>query len=245
MFLIMPMQKEIHIQFAQGIAKRQIFFRRFGLLFKGRKMRFELFQNVHDADQVFVCTLHTALRLILACTITADPCRLLKHGASILAVLAQDVIDAPLPDDGVALLTDTCIAKQIDDILQTAITTIELIFTIATAIDTSCDAHFVVGKGELLIGIVKREGHFAIVHGFFALGAIEDDIRHAIATKGFGALFAQYPTHGIADIAFPTAIRTHNASHILRKDDFRPFGKGFETVNFELGKPHAKTPYVL
>ena len=85
-----------------------------------------------------------------------------------------------------------------------------------------------------MVCIIKGQGYLAVVEGLAFLCTVKDDVGHAVAAQGFGALFAQHPAHGVANVAFAAAVRPYDACYVLRKDNLRSFGKGLETVYLQL-----------
>ena len=235
-------QKQAHVQLLERIGQGQVFTRRIGLLFERGEVAFQLVQHVHHAHQVLVRALEASLGLLLARAEAADARRLLEDGAPILAALAEDIVDAALTDDGIAFLAHARIAEQVHDVLQAAVGPVHEVFAVAAAVDAAGDAHLVEGGLKLMVGVVKDQGHFAVVEGLSLFGAVEDDVGHAVAAQHLGALLAQHPAHRVANVAFAAAVGAHDARYILRKDDLRALGKGFESVYLQSGKAHHASP---
>ena len=235
-------QKQAHVQLLERVGQGQVFAGCIGLLFQRREMAFQLFQHVDHAHQVFIRALEAALGLLLARAEAADARRLLENGAAVLAALAQNIVDAALADDGIALLANAGIAEQVHDILEAAGGAVHEVFAVAAAVDAAGDAHLVKGGLQLMVGVVKDEGHFAVVEGLSLFGAVEDDVGHVVAAQHLGALLAQHPAHRVANVAFAAAVGAHDARHVLRKDDLRALGKGFESVYLQSGKAHHASP---
>src|SRR5207249_673365 len=58
------------------------------------------------------------------------------------------------------------------------------------------------------------------------LRALKDDVLHLAAAKAFGALFAEYPRHGIGHVGFSAAIRANNSGYTAsRKNDLSIIGE--------------------
>ena len=61
----------------------------------------------------------------------------------------------------------------------------------------------------------------------------KDDVLHACAAQGLGALLAQYPAHRVADIAFSGAVGADDRRNAFIEDDLGPLGKRLESVQLQ------------
>ena len=243
MELVVAVNEQPDIQLLEAFAEGQIFPCHFGLLFQRHQMGFQLIQHIQHAHQIFVRMLEAVFRFLLAGTETVDACGFFKNDTPILTPLAEDFVDTALTDDGIAFLANARIPEQLNDVLQAAGRAIHLVFAVAAAVHPAGDADFLIFHRQLVIAVIKNQRHLAVVHGLALLGAVEDNILHAVATQGFGTLLAQHPAYRVADVALAGAVGAHNARHVLRKNDLRPFGKGLESINLQFGKAHPHPPY--
>ena len=224
-----------HIQLAQGFGQSQIFLGYIALFFEGREMAFQLIQHVQHAHKVFIRTLQTAFGFLLAGAEAADTGGFFKDHAAVLAALAQNFVNSALADDGIAFLAHAGVAEQVDDIAQTAARAVHQVFAFAAAVDAAGDADLVIRHVQLVVGVVKGERYFAVIERLALFGAVEDDVGHALTAQHLGALFAQHPAHGVADVALAAAVGANNARYVLRKDDLRALGERLKAVYFQFG----------
>ena len=235
-------QKQPHVDLAQRVGQSQVFPRRVRLLLQRRQMALQLLKHVQHPHEVLVRALQPSLGLLLARAEAADARRLLKDGAAVLAALAEDVVDAALADDGIALLAHAGVAEQVHDVLEAAGGAVHEVLAVAAAVDAAGDADLVKGGAELMVGVVKDEGDLAVVEGLSLLGAVEDDVGHVVAAQHLGALLAQHPAHGVSDVALAAAVGAHDARHVLRKDDLRTPGEGFKAIDLQSAQAHHASP---
>ena len=186
------------------------------------------FQDVEDARQILFRALQLRFGQPFARFEFADARGLFNHATAIRGLVAENLPDAALFDDGVTFRTEAGAEEQILDIAQAGDFAIDEIFALAAAEEPAGDGD-VLGPGGPVgvpVGVsvgVSVEGKFD-VHGGVRQGhgdgghaqrlAIprtgEDDVFHAGATEQPGRLLTQHPTDGIAEVAFSTTVGAHN-----------------------------------
>ena len=62
------------------------------------------------------------------------------------------------------------------------------------------------------------------------IGAVKNDIGHAIATKVLGALLPHHPQDGVDNITLSATIRPHNARDTVVKGKDSPIKKRLEAL---------------
>ena len=87
------------------------------------------------------------------------------------------------------------------------------------------------GQGPVLV--VEHQGHLAVAQGLALLGAVEDNVLHLGAAQGFGALFPQHPAHGVADVTFSAAVRSHYSSQSFVKAQLDFIREGFKPLKLK------------
>ena len=100
------------------------------------------------------------------------------------------------------------------------------------AIDLALDRDFGevdVFASQFLVVVVKNQLDAGLTHRLTAAGAIEDDIRHLLATQVLGGTFAHHPAHGVDHIGFAAAIRANDGAEAGRKVNCGGVYEGFET----------------
>ena len=91
----------------------------FALLPEGLHLELQLVDLVVDPQQVLVCALQLPFRLLLPVAEAGDPRGLLEHLPAVGGLHRQDLIDAPLSDNGVALPAQAGVHKQLVDVPKT------------------------------------------------------------------------------------------------------------------------------
>jgi hypothetical protein len=148
-----------------------------------------------------------------------NACRFFKYSPPVLGGSLQQTIHFPLFNQTVRINTNASSTEKILNVLKTTRLAIDRILTFATAKYTPTYMHFVgvVAKNTRLI--VKNQDDFSAV-GWFATTfgrALEDDVGHVGAPKGFGALSPKYPFYGIDNIRFAGSVWTNHNRDAIRK----------------------------
>ena len=190
----------------------------------------QFFQNIINTVGIFQRPLKLLVRLFLPCLELHNAGGLFEYLTAIFTPAGKDFVNTSLADDGVAFLADTRIPEKVDDVLQPAGGTVEIIFTFTVPVHPAGDHDLRKVHGQSPILIFKHQRDFAVAQGLALLGAVEDNVRHAGTPEGFRTLLPQDPPHRIADVALAGTVRSHNARDSLIKNDFRPLGKGLEAV---------------
>ncbi len=110
-----------------------------------------------------------------------DAGRLVEQLPALLGLAAQDLVDLALSDDGVSLLTDTGIIKQLIHIFQTAGAVVDHIFTLTGTIKSSRHRHFLIINGKLMIPVIQRDRHIGISQRLSHLRPGKNNILHRSA----------------------------------------------------------------
>ena len=194
-------QEQVHVQVLEFLGVFHVEAGVAALLLQGTKTAIELLQDVIQALDILQRALKLLVRLVLAGAELDDAGGLLKDLAAILGFAGQDLINAALADDGVALLADAGIAEQINDVAQTAGRTVEEVLALAVAVDAAGHHDLRVLHGELAVLVIEDQRHFAVGQRLTLLGAVEDDVRHGRTAQRLRTLLTQHPAHCVADIA--------------------------------------------
>src|SRR5262249_5631618 len=157
----------------------------------------------------------------------------------------QDLADAALFDNCVAFRTQARTHEQILDVTETRALAVDQVFAFAGAVETTGDRDLrrllagaifdgmrLVGSGlGLSVRVYQSHGDVGHAERFAVTRAGKNHIFHACAAQAFGALLAQDPADGIADIALAASIGPNNRGDALPvKAEFRPFAKAFKSL---------------
>ena len=224
---------DVDVQKLQFVAQRQVFARRLALFFERLHARFQFGKDVLDAGEVLPRVLHAALGVQFAGLVLDDARRLLEDLAPVLRAHGEDVVDAALTDEGIALLADARIAEKVHDVAQAAGGAVELVFALAAAVDAAGDFDFGKIHRQRLVLVVERQRHFAKRQAAALLRAVEDDVLHLRAAQRLGALLAQHPAHRIGDVGLAAPVRADNAGDAVFKCHLHAVRKGLEPVEHQ------------
>ena len=190
------------LEHAQLIAQQQELLCLFRLLFQRADLPLELVVQVADAVQVFLGRGELALCLLLAVAELGDAGGLLEDLAPVLALERQDLVDAALSDDGIAVAPQTCVHKQLVDVAQAAVLFVEEVFALPRAVIAA--GHHDLGelRAEHALGIVQNQRDLGKADRPSLGRAAENDVLHLGAAQRAGRLLAQHPADGVRYIGF-------------------------------------------
>ena len=159
---------------------------------------FQLAENVAQTLEVALGGGQTALGLIFAVAVFGDAGGLLKDLAALGGFGTDDLGDAALPDDGVAIAADAGVEQQLIHILEADILAVDGVFTLAAAVVPAADRDLIGVHVKAVVAVVDRQCDRGKPHSAAGLGAAEDDILHlAGAAQLLGAGLAQHPADGV------------------------------------------------
>ena len=218
---------------AQLVAQHQIALGNVALLFKRPHLHLELVDLVVDAKQVFLGFFKLALSLLLPVAEAGDTGSLLKNLAPVGGLVGDDLRDAPLPDDRIAVAPETCVHQQRMNVLETHRLAVDVVFTLPAAVEAAGehDLRGVVIKD--VGGVVDNQRDLRKAKGISLLGAAEDHILHLRAAQRLGALLAHDPEDGVGDVRFAGAVRTDDGRNVLFKCQPGLVRKGLKTLDFQ------------
>ena len=174
-----------------------------------------------------------ALGLFLAVAVAGDARRLFKHVAPVGAAGGDDLGDAALADDGVAVAAEARVHQEGVNVLEAHGLLVDVILALAAAV-IAAGQHDLRAVGiEDVGGVVDHERHLRVAHGPALFGAAEDHVLHLAAAQGLGALLAHDPEQGVGDIGFAGAVRPHDGGDVFFKAQARLVREGLEALNLE------------
>ena len=221
------------LQHAQLVAQGQIMPGRLARLGQRLQLAFQLRDDVLHAGEVVAHVGQALFALLLARAVFDDACRFLEDAAAVLALLGEDLTDAALADDRVALLAHAGITEELDDIAQAARRLVDVVFALAAAVHAAGDHDLRKVHRQCVVLVVKDERNLAVAQTLALLGAVEDHVLHLAAAQRLGALLAEHPSHRVRQVRFAAAVGAHDARDALIKDDDRPVRERLEAVDFQ------------
>ena len=181
--------------------------------------------NVTQAHEVSIIVTQLAECLLFARAVFCDPRSFLEKNAPIFRTAVKDIVQAILSDDAHTIVSDPCVGKQLIYILDTTAGVIQVYFTVPIAIQSALDHNLLVVNGQRLIRIVKYKNYLCHTQRTPCRRAGKDDVLGTQPTQHTDILFPQNPAHCVGNIAFSTAIRSHNRCDSLIKLDDNSLGE--------------------
>ena len=181
--------------------------------------------NVTQAHEVGIVVAQLAKCLLFARTVFGDPRSFLEKNAPIFRTAVKNVVQAILSDDAHAIVSDPRVGKQLIYVLDTAAGVIQIYFTVPIAIQSALDHNLLVVDGQRLIRIVKYKNYLCHTQRAPCRRAGKDDVFGAQPAQHTDILFPKNPAHRIGNVAFSTAIRSHNRCDPLIKLDDNSLGE--------------------
>ena len=171
-----------------------------GLLLK----RFDTFgkfiQDIVDTYKVLLCGIELSFSLILTDLELNDTGCFFDYTPSVFGLCREDLVYSALTYDRITVLTKTRIKEKANDILESAVDVIYLIFTFTGTVESSRYLDLTVIIIEEVIVIIESKRNLGIVHCLSGLGTVKDDIFHLSATESLNALLTENPSDGIGNI---------------------------------------------
>ena len=162
--------------------------------------------------------------------------RLFQESAQIVGPRLDHPRDHALLDDGVAARAQSGAEKQLRDVLAAHLEAVDEIVGRAVAAHRALERDLVVVRvraADLAVRIVEHQFHRCVAQGLARRGAVENHVGHRLAAQMFRGDFSHHPAHGIDDVGFAAAVRTHHARQAAGKGDGRRINERFEAGNFE------------
>ena len=209
-----------------------IFFCRLGLPLQVLQLTLQFIAQIGQAIKIFHGAAHATRGFLAALFIFGNACRFLDENAQLLWLGFDESANHALFDNGIATRAQAGTQENIRDIPATAFGAIEKVIGLRLSADQASDGYLGVSgilAAYTAITVIKHQFDRGLSHRLAIHRAVEDDIRHGLATQIFGRTFAHYPTYRIDNIGFSAAIRANHCTHIARKIDRRGIDEGLET----------------
>jgi hypothetical protein len=147
------------------------------------------------------------LGAVLALLEAPEPRRFLEQLASLLRLRAEDLLDAPLADDGVHPAAEPEIGEQLDEVDAANRRAVEEVLTLAAAMQPACDRQLRVGQRPFAVGIVEQELDLAELLGRTAGAPREEDVVRLLGAQLRRGERARRPDDRVGDVRLPGAVR--------------------------------------
>ena len=213
------------------------------LFFQRADPGFQLVEDVPQPLEVLCRRGQTPLRLVFAVAVLGDAAGFLENFAALAAFCGDDLRDAALTDDGVAVPADAGVQQQFVDVLEAAELAVDGVLALAGAVVFAADDGFVGVDVQRVGAVVQRQAHHGKAHGSPAAGAAEDDVLHLSGSaKLAGAGLAQHPPHRVRQIGLARAVGADDAGDALVEAYPDLIGETLETLNFQFLEHHITFP---
>ena len=196
-------------------------------------LELQLVDLVIDAQKVFIRARELALGLLLAVTVAGDARRLLKDLAAVGGLVADDLGDTALTDNGIAVAAEAGVHQKLMDVAQTAGFAIDIVFTVSAAVIPAGDNDFVLLDRKEPCGIVQDQRHLRKAQRAALFRAAENDVLHLAAAERAGSLLAHDPEDRVGQIGLARAVRSDDGGDIPLEGQSRLIGKGLEALNLD------------
>ena len=196
-------------------------------------LELQLADLVVDAHQVLLGALQLALRLLLAVAEAGDARRLLKDLPAVGALDGQDLVDAPLADDGVALPAKAGVHEHLVDVLQPAGPAVDVVFALPGAVVAAGHRHLRLLHLENMLGVVQHQGDLGKAQALALFRAVEDHVLHLAPPQGAGGLLPHHPADSIGDVGLARAVGPHHRRDIRAEHQHGLVREGLEALNFQ------------
>ena len=159
-----------------------------------------------------------------------DARRLLKDLPAVGGLHRQNLVNAALTDEGIALPAQTGVHKQLIDVPQAHRTAVDIVLALPRAVVPPGDHDLALVQIKEVSGVVQHQGDLGISRLAALGGAAEDHILHFAAPQGTGGLLPHDPANGAGNIGFSRTVGAHDAvisspkvSTVLSGKDLKPW----------------------
>ena len=228
--LLVFKEEEIDVSRLEGIPLLEIDLRLLGLLLQCGHLSLKLCQNIVDPQEVVLLAGELFEGHVLASLELDNTDCLIKEFSAVLRLVAQDLVDLALPDDGITFLADTRIIEKLMDIPQAAGRAVHEVLCLAAPVDPSGHRNFLIICGKLVVGIVQRDRDIGISHRFSRFGPGKDDVLHRGASELFDLLLSQHPAHSVRYVALSAAVWAYDSRDAVMKVESDLVGKRFKAL---------------
>src|SRR5690606_26654185 len=145
-------------------------------------------------------------------------------------------------DDGVAARPQPGAEEQVLDVLAAAARAVEEIRGNAVARDLALDRDLAVAgvrAGNAPFRVVEDQLHRGLAHRLARVGAVEYDVRQAVAAQVLGGTLAHHPGDGIDDVGLAAAVRAYDSDQIAGNEKRGGIDERFETGEPDLAQSHG------
>ena len=170
-----------------------------------------------------------------------DARRLLKDLPAVGALDGQNLVDAPLADDGIAFPAQARVHEQLVDVLQAAGPAVNVVFALSGAVIPAGHRHLRLLHLEDALGVVQHKGDLGEAQALALFRAVEDHVLHLGSSEGAGGLFPHHPADGVGDIGFAGTVGAHHRRDVRTESQHRLVGKGLEPLYFQRLQVHTTT----
>ncbi len=141
------------------------------LFFQRADLFLQLRKDIVDTQKVLPLAFQLLLCSRLAPLVFDNARRLIEQLPAFLRLPAQYTLNLPLPDDGIAFLTNPCVIKQLIDVFQAAGRTIDKVLALPGTVNPSRYRHFIVIHIQLPVAVVQRNRNKSIAQRLAVLRA--------------------------------------------------------------------------
>ena len=184
-----------------------------GLALEGLELAVDLCGDVVDAFELCVHVTELLGSALLALLVLEDARSLLHQHAAVLRARLQQRLQGALGDDGVGVAAQAGIVEDVEDVHQAAGAAVDEVLAVAAAVHAAGDDDLVEVERERAVAVVEHEVDFGQAHSLAGAAAGEDDVFHRLAAQLLGALLAEHPQHGVADVRLARAVGAHDNGH--------------------------------
>ena len=230
--LFQTVQPDIDLQHTHFVTVNQIGFGPFGLFLQRANLIFQLGDDIPDAHQIFLAGVELALTLLLAVAELGDTGGLFEYLAPVGTLDRQNLVDAALSDDRIAVPSQAGVHEQLMDVLQSDGLAVQEEIALSAAVVPAGDHDLAVFHRQTAVGIVHHQRDLTETQRISPGGTAENNVLHLAAPEGLGTLLTQHPADGIHDVGLAAAIGAHDGGDTPSELHDGLVGKGFKTLYF-------------
>jgi hypothetical protein len=208
------------------------------LALQGAQLPAHLVHDILDAHQVLAGGVELALGLVALLLVPGDPGCLLDEHPALVGLRGEDVVELLLVHHRVRPRVGAGAGEQVQDVAQARGRAVEEVLALPRPVEAPRHRDLAPRDAE---GAVVSEGqlHLGQAHGLARGRAVEDQVLHAVAAEGPGALLAQCPPHRVRQVGLAAAVRTDDSGNPRQDLHLGPLAERLEAVQHDRLETHG------
>ena len=167
-----------------------------------------------------------------------EPGCLLDQGAPLGRLRRQHLLDPTLPDDGVHLVAEACVAEQLEHVCATYRRPVDQVLALASAMKATGDRDLRIRQRPRTVGVVEQELHLAVIDTGTDSRASEEHVLRLLGPQSTRRKAPRCPDDRISDVRLAGAVRSDDDRDAWFETDIDRIGERLEAAQPDRAQMH-------